>query len=118
MFGTEKTRSFCRARHSLHAAALRLGSAGLAVRTAMTRRLDHGWRDQGTGRTNFQVPEEMRNMAERSLTQARQAMDNFLGAARRTAETVEQTTDKVQAGAKDYGPEELVSGGAKPPRLP
>ena len=50
---------------------------------------------QGTGRTNFQVPEEMRNMAERSLTQARQAMDNFLGAARRTAETVEQTTDKV-----------------------
>src|SRR5215210_4946523 len=56
---------------------------------------------QGTGRTNFQVPEEMRNMAERSLTQARQALDNFLGAARRTAETVEQTTDRVQAGAKD-----------------
>src|SRR4051812_2588084 len=73
---------------------------------------------QGTGRTNFQVPEEMRNMAERSLTQARQALDNFLGAARRTAETVEQTTDKVQARAKDYGPEELISGGAKPPCLP
>src|SRR3982751_2963267 len=64
---------------------------------------------QGTGRTNFQVPEEMRNMAERSLTQARQAMDNFLGAARRTAETVEQTTDKVQAGAKDMAKKTLSS---------
>ena len=56
---------------------------------------------QGTGRTNFQVPEEMRTMAERSITQARQALDSFLQAARRTAETMEQTTDKVQTGAKD-----------------
>jgi phasin len=52
-------------------------------------------------RMNFQVPEEMRTMAERSLTQTRQALDSFLGAARRTAETMEQTTEKVQAGAKD-----------------
>jgi|SRR5215213_10899804 phasin len=56
--------------------------------------------NQGT-RMNFQVPEEMRTMAERSLTQTRQALDSFLGAARRTAETMEQTTEKVQAGAKD-----------------
>jgi hypothetical protein len=55
--------------------------------------------NQGT-RMNFQVPEEMRTMAERSLTQTRQALDSFLGAARRTAETMEQTTEKVQAGAK------------------
>src|SRR3954467_9125707 len=57
--------------------------------------------DKGTRQTSFQVPEEMRTMAERSLTQARQALDSFLGAARRTAETMEQSTDKVQAGAKD-----------------
>src|SRR5215213_8325913 len=57
--------------------------------------------DQGTRPMNFQVPEEMRTMAERSVTQTRQALESFLGAARRTAETVEQTTDKVQAGAKD-----------------
>src|SRR3954451_2032684 len=57
--------------------------------------------DQGTRPMHFQVPEEMRTMAERSLTQARQALESFLGAARRTAETMEQTTDKVQAGAKD-----------------
>jgi hypothetical protein len=56
---------------------------------------------QDTGRMNFQVPEEMRNMAERSVTQARQALESFLQAARRTAETMEQTTDKAQAGAKD-----------------
>src|SRR4029453_1866767 len=56
--------------------------------------------NQGT-RMNFQVPEEMRTMAERSVTQTRQALDSFLGAARRTAETMEQTTDKLQAGAKD-----------------
>jgi len=56
--------------------------------------------NQGT-RMNFQVPEEMRTMAERSLTQTRQALDSFLGAARRTAETMEQTTEEVQAGAKD-----------------
>jgi phasin len=57
--------------------------------------------DQGTRPMNFQVPEEMRTMAERSVTQTRQALESFLGAARRTAETMEQTTDKVQAGAKD-----------------
>src|SRR5215213_5647995 len=56
--------------------------------------------NQGT-RMNFQVPEEMRRMAEQSVTQTRQALDSFLQAARRTAETMEQTTEKVQAGAKD-----------------
>src|SRR5215208_228791 len=56
---------------------------------------------QDKGRMNFQVPEEMRTMAERSVTQARQALDSFLQAARRTAETMEQTADKVQASSKD-----------------
>src|SRR5690349_17635477 len=56
---------------------------------------------QGTGRAGFQVPEEMRRMAEQSVTQARQALESFLQAARRTAETMEQTSDNVQAGAKD-----------------
>src|SRR3954466_14459258 len=65
--------------------------------------------DQGTRPMNFQVPEEMRTMAERSLTQARQAVESFMGAARRTAETMEQTTDKVQAGAKDMAQRTLSS---------
>src|SRR3954469_17647230 len=62
-----------------------------------------------TGRMNFQVPEEMRTMAEKSLEQARQALESFLQAARRTAETMEQTTDKVQAGAKDTAQRTLSS---------
>jgi phasin len=58
---------------------------------------------------NFQVPEEMRTMAENSLEQARQALESFLQAARRTAETMEQTTDKVQAGAKGMAQRTLSS---------
>ena len=57
--------------------------------------------DQGTRPMNFQVPEEMRTMAERSVTQTRQALEGFLQAARRTTESMEQTSGKVQAGAKD-----------------
>jgi len=56
---------------------------------------------QGTGRTNFQVPDEMRTMAERSVTQTRQALENYLQAARRTSETMERTSDQVQASTKD-----------------
>ena len=57
--------------------------------------------DQGTRPMNFQVPEEMRTMAERSVIQARQALENYLQAARRTSESMGQTSDKVQASTKD-----------------
>src|SRR5215218_2312900 len=56
---------------------------------------------QDKGRMNFQVPDEMRTMAERSVTQTRQALESFLQAARRTTESMEQTSGRVQAGAKD-----------------
>src|SRR5215210_8640258 len=62
---------------------------------------------QGTGRMNFQVPEEMRTMAERSVTQARQALENYLQAARRTSESMEQTSGKVQASSKDVAQKTL-----------
>src|SRR3954466_10964991 len=61
----------------------------------------------GSGRMNFQVPEEMRTMAERSVTQARQALESYLHAARRTSESMEQTSDKVQAGTKDMAQKTL-----------
>ena len=38
--------------------------------------------DQATRPMNFQVPEEMRTMAERSVTQARQMLESYLQAAR------------------------------------
>src|SRR4051794_41856816 len=65
--------------------------------------------NKGARPMNFQVPEEMRTMAEKSLEQARQALESFLGAARRTTETMEQTTDRVQAGAKDMAQRTLSS---------
>jgi phasin len=65
--------------------------------------------NKGARPMNFQVPEEMRTMAEKSLEQARQALESFLQAARRTAETMEQTTDKVQAGAKGMAQRTLSS---------
>src|SRR5215212_324414 len=55
----------------------------------------------GTKPMNFQIPDDMRTMAERSVTQTRQALESFLQAARRTTESMEQTSGKVQAGAKD-----------------
>ena len=39
-------------------------------------------------------------MAERSLTQAREALENFWRASRQSAETVEKTGDRVQAGTR------------------
>src|SRR3954468_4611297 len=63
--------------------------------------------DQATRPMNFQVPEEMRTMAERSVTQARQALESYLHAARRTSESMEQTSDKVQAGTKDMAQKTL-----------
>ena len=56
---------------------------------------------------NFQIPEEMRTMAERSVAQARQALENYLQAARRTSESMEQTSEKVQARAKDMAQKTL-----------
>src|SRR4051794_5873856 len=72
---------------------------------------------QGTGRMNFQVPEEMRTMAERSVTQARQALESYLQAARRTSESMEQTSDKGAGRDQGHGPKNLVGGGAEPARL-
>ena len=50
---------------------------------------------------NFEVPAEMRDFAERSLEQARKAMDGFIGAAQKTVDTFEGSATTVQASAKD-----------------
>src|SRR5215204_6034714 len=63
--------------------------------------------DQGTRPMNFQVPEEMRTMAERSVTQTRHALESFLQAARRTSESMEQTTEKLQVSSKDMAQKTL-----------
>jgi phasin len=50
---------------------------------------------------NYEVPAEMRDFAEKSVEQARKAIDGFMGAAQRTVETLEGSTNSVQTNAKD-----------------
>ncbi len=50
---------------------------------------------------NYEIPAEMRDFAEKSVEQARKAMDGFLGAAQRTVETFEGSANTVQASASD-----------------
>ena len=49
----------------------------------------------------FEIPAEMRSMAEAGFGQARAAFEKFLVGAHQTAETIEQHGASVRAGAKD-----------------
>ena len=44
----------------------------------------------------YEVPAEMRDFAEKSVDQARKAFDSFIGAARRTADTVQGSTEAAR----------------------
>jgi phasin len=52
---------------------------------------------------NFEIPPEMRNVAEHSVVQARQAFDHFMSAAQKAAAQIESQTAVAKAGAKDAG---------------
>jgi phasin len=49
----------------------------------------------------FEIPKEMRSMAEASFDQARQAFEKFLASAQSTASSLEDRGATVRAGAKD-----------------
>jgi phasin len=51
----------------------------------------------------FEIPKEMRAMAEASFDQARKAFDKFLAGAQATAGSIEERGETVRAGAKDVG---------------
>jgi phasin len=53
------------------------------------------------GTDRFEIPKEMRSMAEASFDQARKAFENFLASAQQTASTIEGRGATVRAGAKD-----------------
>jgi phasin len=55
------------------------------------------------GRDRFEIPKEMRSMAEASLDQARKAFEKFVSAAQQTAGTIEERGATVRAGARDIG---------------
>jgi phasin len=56
----------------------------------------------------FEIPKEMRSMAEASFDQARKAFESFLGGARQTAGTVEGKGAAVRASAKDISARAVV----------
>jgi phasin len=55
--------------------------------------------DDGSNR--FEIPKEMRSMAEASFEQARKAFEKFLASAQQTAGAIEERGETVRAGAKD-----------------
>jgi len=51
----------------------------------------------------FEIPKEMRNIAEASLQQTRKTFDKFLTGAEAAAGSMEQRGATVRAGARDIG---------------
>ena len=57
-----------------------------------------------TNRTEqFQIPPEMRALAEKSVEQAKQAVEGFITAAHRTVSSFEGQAETARKGAKDVG---------------
>lgn len=54
-----------------------------------------------TNSPNFEIPAEMRDFAEKSVAQAKQAFDGFISAARQAAERAQEQATTAQTGAKD-----------------
>jgi phasin len=52
-------------------------------------------------RDRFEVPKEVRSMAEAGFEQARKAFEKFLSGAQQTAGSIEERGATVRAGAKD-----------------
>ena len=55
------------------------------------------------GHMNFEVPSEMRALAEKSVEQARQAFETFISAATQAVSTADKQAAGARAGAKDVG---------------
>jgi phasin len=55
------------------------------------------------GRDHFEIPKEMRSMAEASFDQARKAFEKFVSTAQATAGSIEERGATVRASAKDVG---------------
>ena len=55
------------------------------------------------GHDRFEIPKEMRSMADASFDQARKAFEKFVSTAQQTAGSIEEHSATVRAGAKDIG---------------
>jgi phasin len=63
------------------------------------------------GNAGFEIPADMRALAEKSVEQAKQAFDVFISAAQHAVSTAENQAASAQAGAKEVG--ELAMGFAE-----
>lgn len=52
---------------------------------------------------NFEIPTEMRNLAEKSVEQAKKAFDDFITAAQKAVTAVEGQTASANASTKNIG---------------
>jgi phasin len=60
---------------------------------------------------SFEIPAEMRQMAEQSVEQARKAFEGFITAAQQAVTTVEGQAAAAQVGAKDVGRKAMTFAG-------
>ncbi|KAA2242206.1 phasin [Salinarimonas soli] len=56
----------------------------------------------------YEIPTEMRDFAEKSVEQARKAMDGFIGAAQRAMDTFDGSANPVQTSAVDLSRRSLA----------
>jgi phasin len=52
---------------------------------------------------SYEIPQEMREFADKSVEQAKKAFDGFVGAAHRTVDAMENSAEVLQSGAQDVG---------------
>ena len=55
------------------------------------------------GRDRFEIPKDMRSVAEASFEQARKAFDKFVASAQATAGSIEERGATVRTGAREVG---------------
>ena len=55
----------------------------------------------------FEIPEQIRDMAEGNVDQARKAFDEFMSATQKAVSTVESSASTVQSGALDFNKKAL-----------
>jgi phasin len=72
----------------------RLASAGVTRQENMMA---------NNGNMNFEIPQEMRDFAEKSVAQAKQAFDGFVAATQHAVGTAETQAKTMQTGARQAG---------------
>jgi phasin len=61
------------------------------------------------GRDRFEIPRDIRSMAEASFDQARKAFEKFVASAQQAAGTLEERGATVRAGAKDISSKAITN---------